>query len=1011
MRIHIKRFLAGLLLFVLIAGSAVFFAPLGPILSSYVETKIENRVDAKVAIEGLRFSLYGGLHAARMTIHPERIPEETILLRDVSVQHRFGALLTGSYQAGRIHIGSVEAAASEGLARWAASFFQDTDISGAFPDLEIGGGAVFLRFPEYLKPLRIERIRLSAKQMNDREIAGTVSFSAGENDVKAKFHANGEYGFIETDLVVDGFDVSFLPAFDLAGVAIDPSVVKIRGVLSGTVTFLTSSRQWIGDLALTGITAGHPDTGLVVTNGSAKIQLTGREALIHGADFHVAGGRVTIPAAAVSLGETGAEAFHFRGGAKHLDLVVLQKIGIFEMFPEWLRPGRIDRGEIGGSASGAWEPEGGFDYHVALEIRDTSGTLAHQDIESSFFEAEAVIQTGGKVTLKRAEARFWEGQAAAAGTFYIREMDLENPDLNIRLENVAQNDVLIAMLPEEVQDGIRFAGPSNAKVGGNIGLTGDMVSLDLTLQAETLAPPALPFVFSNVGGIIRWTTDASRILFDDVTGDTNGSPVRGAGALLIDEDQLASDFTVYGENLPVNRDILDWLNVDTGRWEVDGRFDVNLQARNWQPVNESVIDSLSGINAEVAFLDVSLSHPEYGRVAESLSGRVTQDSYGFDLVDVKGLVFGIDMYGSGRFPLAGEKSGLHLDIHTESFLLSPERYGRLPIAPGMEGLKIDGRASLTGRIEAGKDEKVLLSGDIAATIEDAEIAYADLPTIGASGSLDFRFSGSRLSGSMSLADIRVGKFRGEELSADFTYDAPALDVSNFQVLAYGGSIDSAATKIDTGDKTWTAQIGVSRLNLEHLAKSYEIMGKQAFEGEVQARISLEGRSLNMQAITGKGEAAVSNGRLYSFPLLVAVLSVFDLRLPTQDPVTDAYSIFSIDYGTINVEDLLFTGGSIPIYMEGYIGLQNETAFADQPIYMLVTLARNDGLLDRIPFVGLLKHHTIDFLRRVVLQARVTGTLGDYEVTTLRTPLTIQIQKMWSFLQRVTLSPKEIEGLF
>ena len=1011
MRIRIKRLLAGLLFFVLIAGSAVFFAPLGPILSSYVETKIENRMDAKVAIEGLRFSLNGGLHAARMTIRPEGIPEETILLRDVSVQHQFGALLTGSYQARRIYIGSVEAAASESLARWAASFFQDTEISAVFPDLEIGGGTVFLHLPDPLKPLRMAQIRISAKPMNDREIAGTIAFSAGENDVRAKFHADGEYGFIETDLVVDGFDASFLPAFDLAGVLIDPSEVKVRGVLSGTVTLLTSSRQWIGDLALTGITAGHPDTGLVVTNGSARIQLTGREALIHGADFHVAGGRVTIPAAAVSLGKTGVDAFHFRGSAKDLDLVLLQKIGIFEMFPEKLRPGRIDRGELSGSASGAWEPKAGFDYHVEMEIRDTSGTLAHEDIEISFFNAETVIQTGGKVALKRAEARFWEGHATAAGTFYIRERGLENSDLNIRLENVAQNDVFIAMLPQEVQEGVRFAGPSNAKVGGYIGLTGDMVSLDLNLQAETLAPPALPFVFSNVGGIIRWTTGASRILFDDVSGDINGSPVRGGGALLIDDDQLASDFTVYGEDIPVNRKILDWLNVETGRWEVDGRFDIDLQARKWQPVNKSVIDSLSGMNAEFAFLDVSLSHPEYGRVAASLSARVTQDSHGFDLVDVKGLVFGIEMYGSGRFPFTGEQAGLQLDINTESFLLSPEHYGRLPIAAGMEGLKIGGRASLRGRITAGMDEKVLLSGDIAATIEDAEIAYAGLPTIGASGSLDFRFSGSRLSGSILLADIRVGKFRGEQLSADFTYDAPALNVSNLQVLAYGGSIHSAATKIDTGDKTWTAQIGVSRLNLEHLAKTYEIMEKQAFEGELQARVSLEGRSRDMQAITGKGEAAVSNGRLYSFPLLVAVLSVFDLRLPTQDPVTDAYGIFSIDNGTINVEDLLFTGGAIPIYMEGYIGLKNETAFADQPIFMLVTLARNDGLLDRIPLVGLLKHHTIDFLRRVVLQARVTGTLGDYRVTTIRTPLTIQIQKMWSFLQRVTLSPEEIEGLF
>ncbi len=1004
-----KQSLAALLVF-LVAVAALFFAPLGPLFSFWAEKKMESLANAQVSVEGFGFSLYGGITARRLTIHPQGLSKETLLLKDVSVEHDFGALLTGRYRARRVHIGSVEAAATESIAQWGLSLMEDVDFSESLPELVIGGGRVDPRLPGDFKPVFLEGLRISARPAEDGDVSGTIFFTIGKNDVKIKFDADREHGFVQADLLVSGFDVSFLPELEIAGIGMDPSSLRVDGVLTGAVTFLTSTRQVVGDLVLSGITVAHPASGIVAANGRAGIALAGREIVFHGGQLQAAGGRIVIPRAAITLEENGIDTFRFQGEAKGLELALLEKMGLFALLPERFHPGPIDAGSLDGAVSGMWRTKGGFDYHADIDIREGSWALEEPGIDISSFAADAVIQTGGKVTVKSASAHFWDGRAEASGTFDVLDMEMENPDFHVRFADIAQNDALMSLLPEEVREGIRFTRPSNASVGGHIQLSGDALSLDVTVQAETLSPPTLPYVFSNAAGNIRWSTGAPRVVFEAVSGDIDGSPVQGAGALLI-EDRLAADFTIQGQDMPLDREILDWLNVDLGDWEVGGRFDLDLQARQWRPVENSVAGSLSGITAQVDGTDVFFSHPAYGRVAESLQGRLIQGPDGLALDRCEGLVLGIRMEGSGRFPLDDGEEDPYLLIHSETFDLSSERYDQLPFDIGLEGVEMAGRASLTGKIEAARqDDSFALSGNIAATIEDATITYTGLP-MGASGSLVFRFSDNGHSGSISFDELMIGRFAAEHCSADFTYDAPALVFRNIHILAYGGRIDSLSTRINTADKTWATQFGISRMNLKTLSNSFEITEEQSLEGELQSTVSLEGRSFAAQAVKGKGEVAVNNGKLYSFPILVAVLRVLDLRLPTQNPATDAYGVFHIENGTVNVEHLLFKGGSMPIYLEGFIGLRNDVGFADQPVYLLVTLARNDGILDRIPLVNLLKHHTIDFFRRIILQARVTGTIGDYQVSTLSTPVTVQIQKMWSFFQKVTPSAEEIEDLF
>lgn len=60
-----------------------------------------------------------------------------------------------------------------------------------------------------------------------------------------------------------------------------------------------------------------------------------------------------------------------------------------------------------------------------------------------------------------------------------------------------------------------------------------------------------------------------------------------------------------------------------------------------------------------------------------------------------------------------------------------------------------------------------------------------------------------------------------------------------------------------------------------------------------------------------------------------------------------------------------------------------------------------GILDAIPEINWIKHLTIGKLRRLVLQARVRGTVTDYRARTLFGPVTAPLTGMWRLLQRVS----------
>ena len=674
-----------LLLLIVVTGLFLLHAPIGGLLEASLEKRIGRMLGAAVEFDDLDVRLHGRLHARSIRIDPGRAPGESvrkaqIRISDVSARYSLRHFAAGRFRLDSMEIGAISGNADREFLEWISAVRETWELREPpvdLPALEIRDGVVNVDASGPLQPFSIRNIRLSARWPEPHRARGEVAFSAAGNDVHLDFEKDRGQGYAKADITVDVVDLSFLGATSVFPGGVDFSRAKVRGVLAGNLTWLAGSGQLLGDLMLTGLTAGHPEAGLVIANGSAGIQVSGRDIVFHDARFRVADGRIHVPAARFRASAAGLEPVRFHGSMTGLDLFRLHEMGVFSLLPPRFQPLQIDSGQLGAVFEGRRGEAQKIQARADMAISGGAGVLRDPEVAFEGFEAEGTISSSGsspgRVDVDRAEARFWEGFARAEGSFDLpgkdSEKDIGNLRMNIQAVDIAQNDTLIGLLPGAVREGFRMAGPSGARVGGDIRFDEDGVHLDLDVSGRTLSPPALPFVFSDVSGRIRWATGEPEVVFEDVSGNVDGSGVQGRGSLWIDEP-LRADISLQGRDLELTPELLDWLGIRPEPWRVTGRFDIDLSARDWRPEAGSVMRSLRGVESRIELEGVAAFHPEHGLAAESAGASLLQKEEGITVDAFNGLVYGIAVQGSGRLPFddAGDKA--HVDIETEAFDLS-----------------------------------------------------------------------------------------------------------------------------------------------------------------------------------------------------------------------------------------------------------------------------------------------------------------------------------------------------
>ena len=987
------------------AGMDILLAPI-------VEERLGERLDARVEIEGFDFGWITGARTDRLIIRPNsrngKSPAD-IVLANVEIDHHVVDLLTGKYRISRIGIETLEAEMIPGFIEWIISLGDRAGTPGDFPEIALARGMAEFDSPVLNRPLEVENVKISIWRPDTRRFRGAVSFDVGKSAIRMVFLAIPEEHFVETDLLVRNFDLSSLPEIHTANFSLEPAQLDATGVLEGKIrAFLNEPDQppdISGELTLSGFNIRHPAIPLELTDGTARFHLAGNTVTLRDGDMNFAGGSIGIPAAGFQLGKSGIEQFWCRADIRNADIPTICELGCFRAVPKAYRP-VVNSGTVAGAANIRWSPVQGFRYDADVTLRDVSGEAEQSGISVSALNAEGNVDSSGRVVLRNARGRVFGGRAEASGAFFISGHKLLERHLECSFTNITQDPVLIGLLPAHVRKALDFTDLRGAEADGAIAIDPDGIQLDITVHAASAELPKLPFRVSDATSTVKWASGTRKVFLNGFQGNIEGSPVEGSATLLL-EKPVRADFILRGDYLPLDRELLDWLKFDLGKWKAGGRYDIVLQAEKWRPVKGSVVQSLEGLKAQADLREFFLFHPEYGHVAQNCFGNVSLGKNGFHLTNLRGDLYGIGFRGSGILPLAASGKRRYLQLESENIILGSRLYDRLPFDLDLEKFGLTGQCKLQGEIQDSA-ENGGFDANLTAVVHHMEL-LPDSARLTASGTAQVRLGGDNLrrpwlEGTINLDELSVGKLEGDRLSAEFGFSYPDLGFRDIDISAYGGKIASEQVTLNVETGKWETAAGISHLDFESLMGAFGVEGREAPAGVLRGDIELSGTRFDPEALTGKGEVKIDRGRLYSFSVLVAVLSVFDLQLPSQSPVTNAYGTFDIGKGRLRFEDLMFTGGSVPIHMEGKLGLKKGIDIKDQKLDLIVTVAKQEGLIDQIPLLDLIKAYTIDLLRSIVFQARVKGTWSDYTITTLTNPVVKPIQKMWSLLDKLTPSP-------
>lgn len=978
------------------------------ILAPVVEHRIGERLKARVEIEGFDFRLFSGISAGTMTIRPPAGGTD-IRLTDVEIDHRLRELLTGKYRISGIGIETLKARMVPGFFQWIAGLRQKNKLPVDIPQIDLLQGAAGFHFPWMNRPLELENIRVTVWRPDTRRVMGAVSFSAGKNAVRLQFNAVPSEPYIESDIHVRGFDLSSLPPFETGDFRLNPAHLDVRGIAEGKIRVFFPNGpnrppDVSGNLTLSGFNIRHPQIPLELTNGAARVEIANRSITLRDADFNFDGGNVEIPAAGFQLSEKGIERFWCRADLRDLDIPAICKSECFRAVPEKYRP-EIYSGTVAAALRAQWARSEGIRYAADMTLRDVSGDLDKKGIAVSALDAEGSIDSSGRVLIRNARGRVFGGRAEAAGEFMLAGGKVIDPQIQCWFNDITQSPVLIGMLPPGVRKAIDFTGIKGAETNGFVGIDSKIIHVDANVHAKSAELPKLPFRLSDAETDVKWTSGTHKVILDNFKGTIEGSPVDGSATLLLGKP-LRSDFILRGRYLPLNREILDWLQIDLKGWETGGSFDLVLQGEKWRPVKGSVLKSLKGLKAHADLRDVYLSRPGDGTVAENCFGNLSLGKEAIQLANLRGNLFGINFRGSGNFPLYRPRDGHYVEVESENITLGPRLYERLPFDLGLGKLGLTGQCKLQGEVQIKPGEgKRLYDANIKAVLHHLEM-MPGATRMTASGTSQVHIGGEdlhrpKVDGKINFDELTVGNLEGDRLFTDFRFTYPDLKFRDIDISAYGGKLTSDEVYVNVETGKWQTAAGVSHVDFESLMGAYGKNGRETPSGVLRGNITIGGTGLNPETFAGKGKVKIDRGQLYSFPLLVTTLSLFDLHLPSQSPVTDAYGVYNIKNGWIEVEDLMFTGGSVPVHVEGKLGLKKGVAIKDEKIDLIVTVARTDGLLNQIPVVSVIKTYTLDLLRKIVFQARARGTFSDYRVDMLSSPVVRPIQKMWKLLDQLT----------
>jgi len=185
--------------------------------------------------------------------------------------------------------------------------------------------------------------------------------------------------------------------------------------------------------------------------------------------------------------------------------------------------------------------------------------------------------------------------------------------------------------------------------------------------------------------------------------------------------------------------------------------------------------------------------------------------------------------------------------------------------------------------------------------------------------------GSTRVGKISLRD----RFFIEDLESPLHYDPAELVFSNISAHAAGGSITGRfEMEPQAPDSPFTAVVKFRDLEAEKLMTN---AGGPAgmIQGRVEGFLDAEGKTADSNALTGRGEIILRDGKLQQYSLLVALGQILQIDELMQLHLEQAEVKYHISPGIVTIDQLLLRSPNIRLTATGTISFRGKLRLDSQ----------------------------------------------------------------------------------
>lgn len=148
-------------------------------------------------------------------------------------------------------------------------------------------------------------------------------------------------------------------------------------------------------------------------------------------------------------------------------------------------------------------------------------------------------------------------------------------------------------------------------------------------------------------------------------------------------------------------------------------------------------------------------------------------------------------------------------------------------------------------------------------------------------------------------------------------DSPqVLRFRNMDSEWFGGKVGAEARVDFFGPKIgYEVKLTGMQIQLEQFGR-HNIGASSDMQGQATVQLHLIGTGPEITDLKGNGVVNVPSGKLYRLPPLLSLLNFIGLRFPEQTAFEQAYVVFGIDQGKVQVENLELIGNAISLRGQG-----------------------------------------------------------------------------------------------